>query len=132
MSLSTSGSDILFHWPPAVDLLGFCLQALAAENVGLENQLLDLKSAHMKLEKESAAAQQQVTKLQAQLTTLTKRSVEDRAELDKLTAERRIQLARLMQAEAKVKVLSDKAPGEDLYKFMMYDLCGMKTVQGVV
>ncbi len=76
----------------------------------MENELLDLKSAKLRLEKEAAAATGRAAKAEAALGALSKRSQDDREELGRLVAERRLTMARLMQAEAKVRVLSDKAP----------------------
>lgn len=78
-------------------------QALAAENVALENQLLEVKSSQLRHEKQAAAAAAAAAKLEAQLAKLTSVRDESSAELSALTAERRILKARLMQAEARMR-----------------------------
>jgi chromosome segregation ATPase len=79
------------------------LQALAAENVSLENQLLEAKSSQLRHEKQAAAAAAATAKLEAQLAKLSQRGDESSAELAALTSERRIFKARLMQAEARMR-----------------------------
>jgi hypothetical protein len=91
---------------PALALTGLwrCnLQALAAENVSLENQLLEAKSSQLRHEKQAAAAAAATAKLEAQLAKLTQHGDESSAELAALTSERRILKARLMQAEARMR-----------------------------
>lgn len=79
------------------------LQALAAENVSLENQLLDAKSSQLRHEKQAGAAAAATAKLEAQLAKLSQHGDESSAELAALTSERRILKARLMQAEARMR-----------------------------
>lgn len=74
-----------------------CHQTLAAENVSLENQLLELKSSTLRLEKESRDASAAAARLEGQLAHLGSSAGQQGQELQGLQAERRILKARLMQ-----------------------------------
>lgn len=79
------------------------LQTLAAENVGLENQLLEFKSSTLRVEKEAKEASAAVIRLEGQLAQLGSSAGKQDQELQGLQSERRILKARLMQ----VRGLSD-------------------------
>jgi hypothetical protein len=73
------------------------LQALAAENVALDNQLLEVKSAALRLERDAASAAAVSSRLEQQLAALSSTAAQQGAELTALQAERRVLKARLMQ-----------------------------------
>ncbi|WIA10782.1 hypothetical protein OEZ85_010951 [Tetradesmus obliquus] len=77
--------------------------ALAAENVSLENQLLEAKSAQLRAQKEASAATSAAAKLEERASQLSAAAGKATAELSGLQAERRILKARLMQAEARMR-----------------------------
>jgi hypothetical protein len=78
-------------------------QALAAENVSLENQLLEAKSAQLRAQKEASSATSAAAKLEERASQLSASAGKAAAELSGLQAERRILKARLMQAEARMR-----------------------------
>lgn len=79
----------------------FLLQTLAAENVALENQLLELKSTNLRMERECTDASAAVSKLEAQLSRLGSSAGQQGQELQQLQTERRILKARLMQVSSR-------------------------------
>jgi hypothetical protein len=75
-------------------------QALAAENVSLDNSLLEAKSSLLKAERAAREAASRADKLEAQLGAATSRAAAAEQQVEDMTAERRLLLARAMQAEA--------------------------------
>jgi hypothetical protein len=75
-------------------------QALAAENVSLDNSLLEAKSSLLKAERAAREAAGRADKLEAQLGAATSRAAAAEQQVEDMTTERRLLLARAMQAEA--------------------------------
>jgi hypothetical protein len=79
------------------------VQALAAENVSLENQLLEARSSQLRAQKEASAATSAAARLEERASQASASAGKANAELSGLQAERRILKARLMQAEARMR-----------------------------
>eukprot|EP00775_Hariotina_reticulata_P012770 gene12770-12898_t len=83
--------------------------ALAAENVALDNQLLEVKSVALRLERDAALAASASRRLEQQLAELRSRAAQQGAELTALQAERRILKARLMQFDLHMNPIKGRA-----------------------
>jgi chromosome segregation ATPase len=83
------------------------VQALAAENISLDNQLLDLKSTKLRSDKDAKDALGKLGKLESQLAAAQARAAEAEKAVEEYQAEKRMTLARLMQAEARVRTLEE-------------------------
>jgi len=87
-------------------------QSIAAENVELENSLLETKSARLKAEKAAGSASSRLSKLEGRLEGAEEDAACAQREVEALTKQRRLLLARTMQAEARARALAGSA-GDD-------------------
>ena len=83
------------------------VQTLATENVSLENQLQDLQSTRLRSDREAKDALGKLGKLENQLAAAQARAAEAEKAVEQYQAEKRMNLARLMQAEARVRTLEE-------------------------
>lgn len=86
---------------------------MAAENVELDNLLLEAKSARIKAEKTATSATSKLSKLESRLQVAELEAERSQRDVEALQTERRLLIARAMQAEARVRALADAADADD-------------------